>query len=194
MSFSRRRGTPDRMVGGRDHPRTVPEQYRARDHPFEGDRCRSVLARPDGRYRQPQLLHLRQREKTTRTSSSCAETAHSRRHAVNVQAAWRHYASRVGNPHPTLSGIAYLRALLADQRPEEHFWNLAASGPALRTQLKVRGLAKSVHTSCCDMRLVISHLLAQSGVGSHEAVRRTRLRPPGSSRTFSVFSGRPVRL
>jgi phosphatidylserine/phosphatidylglycerophosphate/cardiolipin synthase-like enzyme len=45
-------------------------------------------------------------------------------YAVNVQAAWRHYASRVGNPHPTLSGLPYLRALLADQRPEEHFWRL----------------------------------------------------------------------
>lgn len=47
-------------------------------------------------------------------------------YAVNVQAAWRHYASRVGNPHPSLSGLAYLRALLADQRTEEHFWRLAA--------------------------------------------------------------------
>jgi phosphatidylserine/phosphatidylglycerophosphate/cardiolipin synthase-like enzyme len=47
-------------------------------------------------------------------------------YAVNVQAAWRHYASRVGNPHPNLSGIDYLRALLADGRPEEHFWRLAA--------------------------------------------------------------------
>jgi phosphatidylserine/phosphatidylglycerophosphate/cardiolipin synthase-like enzyme len=45
-------------------------------------------------------------------------------YAVNIDSAWRHYAYRTGNPHPDLFGIDYLRALLADQRREEHFWRL----------------------------------------------------------------------
>jgi phosphatidylserine/phosphatidylglycerophosphate/cardiolipin synthase-like enzyme len=43
-------------------------------------------------------------------------------YAVNVQSAWRHYAGRAANPHAELSGIDYLRALLADQRRERPFW------------------------------------------------------------------------
>ena len=46
-------------------------------------------------------------------------------YAVNIDSAWRHYAYRAGNPHPNLMGIDYLRALLADQRREEHFWRLS---------------------------------------------------------------------
>lgn len=46
-------------------------------------------------------------------------------YVVNVESAWRHYAGRAGNPHPTLKGIDYLRALLDDQRPLESFWHLA---------------------------------------------------------------------
>jgi phosphatidylserine/phosphatidylglycerophosphate/cardiolipin synthase-like enzyme len=46
-------------------------------------------------------------------------------YAVNIDSAWRHYAYRAGNPHPGLFGIDYLRALLADQRREEHFWRLS---------------------------------------------------------------------
>jgi hypothetical protein len=46
-------------------------------------------------------------------------------YAVNVESAWRHYAYRAGNPHPRLTGVAYLRALLADQRHEEPFWQLS---------------------------------------------------------------------
>jgi hypothetical protein len=45
-------------------------------------------------------------------------------YAVNVETAWRHYAGRLGNAHHTLTGIDYLRALLADQRPSESFWGL----------------------------------------------------------------------
>jgi phosphatidylserine/phosphatidylglycerophosphate/cardiolipin synthase-like enzyme len=45
-------------------------------------------------------------------------------YAVNIQSAWRHYAARIANPHPTLLGTDYLRALLDDQRREEHFWQL----------------------------------------------------------------------
>jgi phosphatidylserine/phosphatidylglycerophosphate/cardiolipin synthase-like enzyme len=45
-------------------------------------------------------------------------------YAVNVESAWRHYAARAGNPHAQLFGLDYLRALLADQRREEHFWRL----------------------------------------------------------------------
>jgi phosphatidylserine/phosphatidylglycerophosphate/cardiolipin synthase-like enzyme len=47
-------------------------------------------------------------------------------YAVNIQSAWRHYASRIGNPHADLKGNAYLKALLDDQRQEEHFWRLSA--------------------------------------------------------------------
>jgi phosphatidylserine/phosphatidylglycerophosphate/cardiolipin synthase-like enzyme len=47
-------------------------------------------------------------------------------YAVNAESAWRHYAHRAGNPHPNLTGINYLRALLADQRHEEPFWHLHA--------------------------------------------------------------------
>jgi phosphatidylserine/phosphatidylglycerophosphate/cardiolipin synthase-like enzyme len=46
-------------------------------------------------------------------------------YAVNVESAWRHYAARAGNPHAQLFGVDYLRALLDDQRREEHFWRLA---------------------------------------------------------------------
>ncbi|HEY7208385.1 MAG TPA: phospholipase D-like domain-containing protein [Gaiellaceae bacterium] len=46
-------------------------------------------------------------------------------YAVNVESAWRHYASRAGNAHANAFGIDYLRALLADQRREERFWKLA---------------------------------------------------------------------
>jgi phosphatidylserine/phosphatidylglycerophosphate/cardiolipin synthase-like enzyme len=45
-------------------------------------------------------------------------------YAVHVQTAWRHYASRLDNPHPELFDEAYLRALLADQRPRNAFWRL----------------------------------------------------------------------
>jgi phosphatidylserine/phosphatidylglycerophosphate/cardiolipin synthase-like enzyme len=45
-------------------------------------------------------------------------------YAVNIENAWRHYAYRAGNPHPDLTGVAYLRALLADQRHERPFWHL----------------------------------------------------------------------
>ena len=45
-------------------------------------------------------------------------------YAVNVESAWRHYAARAGNPHAQLFGVDYLRALLEDQRREEHFWRL----------------------------------------------------------------------
>jgi phosphatidylserine/phosphatidylglycerophosphate/cardiolipin synthase-like enzyme len=44
---------------------------------------------------------------------------------VNVQGAWRHYAARLGNPHPNLGGVDYLRALLNDQRQRDAFWRLA---------------------------------------------------------------------
>lgn len=43
---------------------------------------------------------------------------------VNIQSAWRHYAARLGNPHPNLRDVEYLRALLADQRPNDAFWGL----------------------------------------------------------------------
>jgi phosphatidylserine/phosphatidylglycerophosphate/cardiolipin synthase-like enzyme len=45
-------------------------------------------------------------------------------YAVNIDSAWRHYASRLAPPHPDLRGIDYLRALLADRRREEAFWHL----------------------------------------------------------------------
>jgi phosphatidylserine/phosphatidylglycerophosphate/cardiolipin synthase-like enzyme len=45
-------------------------------------------------------------------------------YTVNVQSAWRHYASRAGNPHTMLRDVAYLRALLDDQRADEPFWRL----------------------------------------------------------------------
>ena len=45
-------------------------------------------------------------------------------YVVNIESAWRHYAARIGTPHRTLTGVAYLRALLADQRAEEPFWGL----------------------------------------------------------------------
>jgi phosphatidylserine/phosphatidylglycerophosphate/cardiolipin synthase-like enzyme len=46
-------------------------------------------------------------------------------YAVNIESAWRHYAARIGTPHRELTGVPYLRALLADQRGEERFWKLA---------------------------------------------------------------------
>jgi len=45
-------------------------------------------------------------------------------YAVNVESAWRHYAGRMGNPHPRLQGPKYLNALLSDQRRQESFWHL----------------------------------------------------------------------
>ena len=45
-------------------------------------------------------------------------------YAVNIDSAWRHYAARLGNPHPGLFETAYLQALLADQQHEKAFWKL----------------------------------------------------------------------
>ena len=45
-------------------------------------------------------------------------------YAVNIQSAWRHYASRAGNPLHALTGIDYLRALQHDQSREHAFWGL----------------------------------------------------------------------
>jgi phosphatidylserine/phosphatidylglycerophosphate/cardiolipin synthase-like enzyme len=47
-----------------------------------------------------------------------------RAYAVNVESAWRHYAARAGKPYPKLSGIEYLRQLLADQQAQQSFWGL----------------------------------------------------------------------
>jgi phosphatidylserine/phosphatidylglycerophosphate/cardiolipin synthase-like enzyme len=47
-----------------------------------------------------------------------------RAYAVNVESAWRHYAARAGKPYPKLSGIQYLRQLLADQQAQQKFWGL----------------------------------------------------------------------
>jgi phosphatidylserine/phosphatidylglycerophosphate/cardiolipin synthase-like enzyme len=47
-------------------------------------------------------------------------------YAVNVQSAWRHYVARVASPHAHLFGIDYLRALLADERREQPFWERPA--------------------------------------------------------------------
>jgi hypothetical protein len=56
--------------------------------------------------------------------TSCAATTHSRAFAVNVESAWRHYAARAGKPYPKLSGIQYLRQLLADQQAQQMFCGL----------------------------------------------------------------------
>jgi phosphatidylserine/phosphatidylglycerophosphate/cardiolipin synthase-like enzyme len=53
------------------------------------------------------------------------ERALAEAYAVNIDSAWRHYASRAGNPYKGITGIDYLRAVLADQRREEPFWRLA---------------------------------------------------------------------
>ena len=45
-------------------------------------------------------------------------------YAVNIDSAWRHYASRVANPYQGVTGIDYLKAILSDQRREESFWGL----------------------------------------------------------------------
>jgi phosphatidylserine/phosphatidylglycerophosphate/cardiolipin synthase-like enzyme len=45
-------------------------------------------------------------------------------YAVNIDSAWRHYHGRIGNPHPGLTGSAYLQALLTDQQHEKTFWRL----------------------------------------------------------------------
>ena len=45
-------------------------------------------------------------------------------YAVNVDSAWRHYASRIATPHADLVGHAYLDALLEDRRADEAFWHL----------------------------------------------------------------------
>ena len=47
-------------------------------------------------------------------------------YAVNVESAWRHYASRIATPHAELKGIDYLNALLDDTRAGERFWGLTA--------------------------------------------------------------------
>lgn len=48
-------------------------------------------------------------------------------YAVNIQSAWRHYASRAaGNGLRNLTGIDYLRALQANQVREHEFWGLAS--------------------------------------------------------------------
>jgi hypothetical protein len=47
-------------------------------------------------------------------------------YAVNVESAWRHYASRIATPHAELTGLAYLNALLDDTRAGEQFWGLTA--------------------------------------------------------------------
>jgi phosphatidylserine/phosphatidylglycerophosphate/cardiolipin synthase-like enzyme len=47
-----------------------------------------------------------------------------RAYAVNIESAWRHYAARAGKPYPKLSGIQYLRQLLADQQAQQSFWGL----------------------------------------------------------------------
>lgn len=47
-------------------------------------------------------------------------------YAVNIQSAWRHYASRAGNPLHALTGIDYLRALQHDQAREHAFWGLGS--------------------------------------------------------------------
>src|SRR5262249_11503767 len=46
-------------------------------------------------------------------------------YAVNVESAWRHYASRSGNPYKGIIGIDYLKAVLEHQRADERFWRLA---------------------------------------------------------------------
>jgi len=46
-------------------------------------------------------------------------------YAVNIDSTWRHYAHRLGNPHPTLFGTAYLQALLDDQTREWEFWKVS---------------------------------------------------------------------
>jgi phosphatidylserine/phosphatidylglycerophosphate/cardiolipin synthase-like enzyme len=53
------------------------------------------------------------------------ERALAEAYAVNIDSAWRHYASRAGNPYRGITGVGYLRAVLADQRREEPFWRLA---------------------------------------------------------------------
>jgi phosphatidylserine/phosphatidylglycerophosphate/cardiolipin synthase-like enzyme len=45
-------------------------------------------------------------------------------YAVNVDSAWRHYANRITNQHPDLTGLPYLEALLDDRRQDETFWRL----------------------------------------------------------------------
>jgi phosphatidylserine/phosphatidylglycerophosphate/cardiolipin synthase-like enzyme len=45
-------------------------------------------------------------------------------YAVNIQSAWRHYAARIGNPLHGLTGLAYLKALQANQTREHAFWGL----------------------------------------------------------------------
>jgi hypothetical protein len=47
-------------------------------------------------------------------------------YAVNVQSVWRHYAGRMGTPHPDLAGVVFLRALQEDQRREDAFWHRAS--------------------------------------------------------------------
>jgi phosphatidylserine/phosphatidylglycerophosphate/cardiolipin synthase-like enzyme len=53
------------------------------------------------------------------------DTALAEAYAVNIDSAWRHYASRAGNPYHGITGIDYLKAILDDQRREEPFWCLS---------------------------------------------------------------------
>jgi phosphatidylserine/phosphatidylglycerophosphate/cardiolipin synthase-like enzyme len=51
-------------------------------------------------------------------------------YAVNVEAAYHHYAGRAsGNAHATLTGVDFLRARLEDQRREERFWRIGTGAP-----------------------------------------------------------------
>ena len=51
-------------------------------------------------------------------------------YAVNVESAYHHYAGRAsGNAHASLTGVEFLRARLADQRREEHFWRIETGAP-----------------------------------------------------------------
>ncbi len=52
------------------------------------------------------------------------DTALAEAYAVNIDSAWRHYASRAGNPYHGVTGIDYLNAILTNQRHEEPFWHL----------------------------------------------------------------------
>ena len=79
--------------------------------------------RPHRRHRQPQLLDLRQREERRELHRRAR-----RRQLAKVcrqqQAPGATTRRGSGNPHPSLNGIEYLRALLDDQRAEEPFWGL----------------------------------------------------------------------
>jgi hypothetical protein len=81
---------------------------------------RPLLRRPDYRHRQPQLLQLRQHQQRRNLHR------HQRRPRAR-RSVRRQHRQRLAPTTPTppnLFGIDYLRALLADQRREEHFWRL----------------------------------------------------------------------